>query len=64
GQEKFETVLIDLEMVGDYHSLGRFIQALEASPVFMEVQGMEISTQLPDYLKQKISLALRTYVIK
>lgn len=64
GQEKFETVLIDLEMVGDYHSLGRFIQALEASPVFMEVRGMEISTQLPDYLKQKISLALRTYVIK
>lgn len=64
GQDKLIPILINLDLVSDYHSLGRFIQALENSPVFMEVQELGISTQLPDYLKQKVTLVLKTYVSK
>ena len=64
GQDKFIPMLINLDMVCDYHSLGRFIQALENSPVFMGVQELDVSTQLPDYMKQKVILVLKTYVTK
>lgn len=64
GQEKLIPMLINLDMICDYHSLGRFIQALENSAVFMGVQELEISTQLPDYMKQKVVLVLKTYVTK
>jgi len=64
GQGKLTLVLIDLELISDYHNLGRFIQSLEAFPVFMEVQELDISTQLPDYLKEKVSLTVKTYVTK
>ncbi|MFH1281366.1 MAG: type 4a pilus biogenesis protein PilO [Candidatus Omnitrophota bacterium] len=64
GQDKLSLVLINLDLVCDYHNLGRFIQALENSSVFMGVQGLDISTQLPDYLKQKVKLVLKTYVTK
>lgn len=63
-QDKLTLMLINLDLVSDYHNLGRFIQALENSPVFMAVQEMEISTQLPDYMKQKVTLVLKTYVTK
>ena len=64
GQDKLNSMLINLDLVSSYHSLGRFIQALENSPVFMGVQELEISTQLPDYMKQKVTLVLKTYVAK
>ena len=64
GQDKLNLLLINLDLVCDYHSLGRFIQALENASVFMGVQELEISTQLPDYMKQKVILVLKTYVTK
>ncbi|MDD5129491.1 MAG: type 4a pilus biogenesis protein PilO [Candidatus Omnitrophica bacterium] len=64
GQDRLVPMLINLDLVADYHDLGRFIQALEDSLVFMSVQELEISTQLPDYMKQKITLVLKTYVTK
>jgi len=64
GQDKLNSILINLNLVCDYHNLGRFIQDLENSPVFIGVQEWEISTQLPDYMKQKVTLALKTYVSK
>jgi hypothetical protein len=64
GQDKLIPMLINLDMTCDYHNLGRFIQALENSAVFMGVQELEISTQLPDYMKQKVALVLKTYVTK
>ncbi|MDP2928147.1 MAG: type 4a pilus biogenesis protein PilO [Candidatus Omnitrophota bacterium] len=64
GQDKLTSILINLELICDYHNLGRFIQALENLPVFMGVQELEISTQLPDYMKQKVTLVLKTYVTK
>jgi len=64
GQDKLTAILINLDLVSDYHNLGRFIQALENSSIFMGVQELEISTQLPDYMKQKVTLVLKTYVTK
>jgi hypothetical protein len=64
GKDKPGPLLINLELVADYHNLGRFIQALEDSDVFMGVSELEISTQLPDYMKQKVTLVLKTYVTK
>lgn len=57
-------VLINLDLISDYHNLGRFISGLENSDVFMGVQEFKISTQLPDYLKQKVTLVIKTYVTK
>jgi Tfp pilus assembly protein PilO len=62
--DKLNFMLINLELVCDYHSLGRFIQALEDLPVFIMVQELEISTQASDYMKQKVTLVLKTYVTK
>jgi len=62
--DKFIPYLINLDLICDYHNLGKFINALENSQVFMEVQELKISTQLQDYIKQKINLAIRTYVAK
>jgi Tfp pilus assembly protein PilO len=64
GQGKLASLLINLDLVCDYHNLGKFIQSLEDSPVFMGVQELKISTQLPDYMKQKVVLVLKTYVTK
>lgn len=57
-------ILINLELACDYHNLGRFVNRLENSEVFMGVQEMKISAQLPDYLKQKVALVIKTYVVK
>lgn len=62
--DKFTPTLINLDLICDYHNLGKFINSLENSPVFMGVAELKISTRTPDYLKQKVSLVIRTYVSK
>lgn len=62
--DKLTPVLINLDLICDYHHLGRFINSLENSAVFMGVAELRISTRTPDYLKQKVSLVIRTYVSK
>ncbi len=62
--DKFTPILINLDLICDYHNLGKFINSLENSPVFMGVAELKISARMPDYLKQKVSLAIRTYVSK
>ena len=64
GSEKFLPLFIHLELVCDYHNLGRFINQLENAQVFMVVQEFKIQAQPADYLKQKVMLVLRTYVNK
>lgn len=64
AQNKLNPVLINLDLVSDYHNLGKFLQALENSAIFMEVEELEITAQQADYLKQKITLVLKTYVTK
>lgn len=62
--DKFTPILINLDLICDYHNLGKFIDALENLPVFLSVQELRISTQLPDYMKQKVILILKTYATK
>lgn len=62
--DKLIPILINLDLICDYHNLGRFINRLENSDVFMGVQEVKIATQLPDYLKQKVTLIIKTYVFK
>lgn len=62
--DKFTPILINLVLTCDYHNLGKFISELENYQVFLEVQELKISTQIPDYMKQKVILALKTYVAK
>ena len=62
--DKFTPILINLDLTCDYHNLGKFINELENSQVFLGVQELKISTQLPDYMKQKVVLVLKTYVTK
>lgn len=62
--DKFIPLLINLDLICDYHNLGRFINKLESFEVFMGMQEFKISTQLPDYLKQKVTLVIKTYVVK
>ncbi len=62
--DKLIPILINLELICDYHNLGRFINRLENSDVFMGVQEMKISAQPQDYLKQKVTLVIRTYASK
>jgi Tfp pilus assembly protein PilO len=64
GADKVVPLNIELDMVCDYHSLGKFINALEYGPNFIAVQEIKISQQPADYFKQKVSLVLRTYVKK
>lgn len=60
----FMPILINLVLTCDYHNLGKFINELENSQVFLGVQELKISTQLPNYMKQKVALILKTYVTK
>ena len=62
--DKFVPILITLDMVCDYHSLGKFINALENSLIFMGVAELKILNRPSEYLKQGVSLIVRTYVSK
>jgi Tfp pilus assembly protein PilO len=64
GGDKFTPILINLDLTGSYHNLGKFINELENFQVFLSVQELKISTQLPEYMKQKITLVLKTYAAK
>lgn len=62
--DKFIPILINLDIICNYHNLGRFINRLENSEFFMGVQEFKISTRLPDYIKQKVVLVIKTYAVK
>ena len=64
GGDKFTALLINLDLICDYHSLGKFINELENSLVFIGVAELKISMQVPDYMKQRVNLVLKTYVTK
>jgi len=61
---KMLPLLINIELTAGYHELGKFIDDLENLPVFLALQNMKISLQSADFLKQKVTLSLRTYVRK
>ena len=62
--DKFTPLVITLDLMSDYHHFGKFINDLENSQTFIAVQSLKINSQQPDYIKQRISLVLKTYVTK
>jgi Tfp pilus assembly protein PilO len=62
--DKFTPVGITMDLICDYHRLGKFINDLENGEVFFTLQSMRISVQAQDMLNQRVSLALKTYVKK
>jgi Tfp pilus assembly protein PilO len=61
---KFTAFLISLDLLCDYHNLGKFISALEQGSVFISLENLRISQGQTDYLTQRVSLTLKTYVRK
>lgn len=64
GTDKLQPVLITLDLTGDYHHFGKFINDIEGAQAFIAVEGMKISSLQGEYFTQKINLVLRTYVKK
>jgi Tfp pilus assembly protein PilO len=62
--EKITPFLVTLEAVGGYHNIGAFINALENAPVLISVSEIKISPREGEYLRQKATIVLRTYVKK
>jgi len=61
---KFPALFITLDLICDYHSLGKFINDLENGDVFVAVQDLRINYQEQDPNKQKVVLILKSYVKK
>lgn len=64
SMDKFTPLIITLDLVSNYHRFGKFINDLENSQTFIAVQSFRINSQQSDYIKQRISLVLKTYVSK
>jgi len=61
---KFTPYFINLDLTCGYHNLGKFINGVENLQIFVMVQNIRIETQENNYLNQKVSLTLLTYVKK
>jgi len=57
-------LFVILDLSSGYHNLGKFINELENLQAFVGVKDIKITTLDDNYLKQKISLILYTYVKK
>ncbi len=55
-------VSITLDIAGIYHYFGAFINDLENGESFISVEEVKITQSTDNYLQQKASLLLRTYV--
>lgn len=62
--ERFTGILINLEVSCDYHNLGKFINDLENSKIFIAVQNMKVKPSQGNPLSQNVTLVLKTYVKK
>lgn len=61
---KFSLVLTTLDLSCSYHNLGKFINDLENLEEFIALQELKITPSSGDYLRQNVSLVLKTYVRK
>ncbi len=57
-------LLITLDLSGDYHHFGKFINQLEDAETLLVVEEMKIISDGKDYFQQKANLVLRAYVKK
>ena len=62
--EKFTSLTIILDIVCDYHQLGKFINSLETGDIYIKISEIKVSAQQGEYFKQKASLIIKTYVKK
>jgi len=60
----FSVLYIYMDLSGGYHQLGKFINDLENAQEFVIVQEIKIDSQKDNYMKQRASLTLKTYVKK
>ena len=61
---RYAPLSINLDLVCDYHHLGKFINNLENAEILFAVESMRITRQENNYFQQKVSLVLKTYVKK
>lgn len=61
---KLAAVFMSLEVSSDYHHLGTFINDLENGQEFIAVEELKIMPNSANYMQQKATLLLKTYVTK
>ena len=64
GSEKVTPMTIAMDLSCVYHSLGSFINDLENAEQFLAVQDLKIVRSPGDYMRQNVTLSLKTYVRK
>jgi Tfp pilus assembly protein PilO len=62
GSQKIMPVAIVMDLSCVYHSLGSFICDLENAEQFLAVQDLKIVRSPGDYMRQNVTLNLKTYV--
>jgi len=61
---KFTPLSINVDLICDYHHLGKFINDLEMAEILFAVEAAKIMRQQDNYFQQKVNLILKTYVKK
>lgn len=61
---RFTPLSINLDLICDYHQLGKFINDLERAEILFAVETMKITRRQDSYFQQKVNLVLKTYVKK
>jgi Tfp pilus assembly protein PilO len=61
---KRNSIFINLDLSGDYHNLGRFINALENAPELLSVESIKIESVADNYFQQNAFIEIRVYVKK
>jgi len=64
GSQKIMPMAILMDLSCVYHSLGSFISDLENAEQFLAVQDLKIVRSSGDYMRQNVTLNLKTYVRK
>jgi len=64
GSQKIMPMAILMDLSCAYHSLGSFISDLENAEQFLAVQDFNIVRSPGDYMRQNVTLNLKTYVKK
>lgn len=64
GSQKVIPMAIVMNLSCIYHSLGSFISDLENAEQFLAVQDLKIVRSPGDYMRQNVTLNLKTYVKK
>jgi len=64
GEQKVTPMVIAMDLSCVYHSLGSFISDLENAEQFLAVQDLKIVRSSSDYMRQDVTLNLKTYVRK